>query len=74
MIKNKTTPGLPLTIALQIPTHWTPEQAFAVFAMIDDLRETIWQCYSLQIQDQYRERCQPAVAGRVHKDRDDPSF
>jgi hypothetical protein len=28
---TKSTAGLPLTIALQIPTYWTPEQAFAVF-------------------------------------------
>ena len=26
---TKTNAGLPLTIALQIPTYWTPEQAFA---------------------------------------------
>ena len=31
--------GLPLTISLQIPTYWTPEQAFAVFELIDDLTQ-----------------------------------
>ena len=40
---TKSTAGLPLTIALQIPTYWTPEQAFAVFQLVDELREAIWQ-------------------------------
>jgi hypothetical protein len=30
---------MPLTISLQIPTYWTPEQAFAVFELIDELRD-----------------------------------
>jgi hypothetical protein len=38
----KTSAGLPLTIALQIPTYWTPEQAFAVFELVTDLRDAIW--------------------------------
>jgi len=42
---TKSTTSLPLTIALQIPTYWTSEQAFAVFQLVDDLREAIWQCY-----------------------------
>jgi hypothetical protein len=36
---TKSTTRLPLTIALQIPTYWTTEQAFAVFQLVDDLRE-----------------------------------
>jgi len=35
----KTPAGLPLTIALQIPTYWTPEQAFAVFELVTDLSD-----------------------------------
>jgi hypothetical protein len=73
MTKDKASRSLPLTIALQIPTDWTPEQAFAVFAMIDDLREAIWRCYSLQIQDQYRDQCVPIASG-VNRDRSDPPF
>ena len=42
----------PLTISLQIPTYWTPEQAFAVFELIDELRDTIWRCYALQLQEE----------------------
>ena len=58
---SKTKSGLPLTIALHIPTYWTPEQAFAVFEMVDDLREAIWRGYATQIQDQHRNQIQPPL-------------
>jgi hypothetical protein len=67
---TKSTSSLPLTIALQIPTCWTTEQAFAVFQVVDDLREAIWQCYSIQIQDQYRDQLQPLPVDHI----DDPPF
>lgn len=65
---TKTTTGLPLTIALQIPTYWTPEQALAVFEMIDELRDAIWHCYSPQIQEQYRDQLQRADDGVDNND------
>ena len=34
----KSPPGLPLTINFKIPADWTPEQALAVFELLDDLR------------------------------------
>jgi hypothetical protein len=71
---TKSTKSLPLTVALQIPTYWTTEQAFAVFQLVDDLREAIWQCYSLQIQDQYRDQLQPLPADRDDKNIGDPPF
>jgi len=72
---TKATKGLPLTIALQIPTYWTPEQAFAVFALIDELREAIWQCYSPQIQDEYRgNQSGPSPADRADAGSSDPPF
>ena len=46
---TKITTSLPLTISLQIPTYWTPEQAFAVFDLVNDLRHAIWQCYGVQV-------------------------
>jgi hypothetical protein len=70
---TRPTTGLPLTISLQIPTYWTPEQAFAVFDLINDLRDAIWQCYAPQIQDEYRDRLQP-VPGHADTDLDDPPF
>ena len=35
---------------ITLPTHWSPEQAAAVFEMLDELREHIWARYGLQIQ------------------------
>jgi hypothetical protein len=63
---------LPLNISIQIPTCWTPEQAFAVFELVDDLREAIWRCYAVQLQDQYRDQLQPSATARP--DPDDPTF
>jgi len=70
---TKTTTGLPLTIALQIPTYWTPEQALAVFEMIDELRDAIWHCYSPQIQEQYRDQLQRSDQGVDNNLTDPPS-
>ena len=66
--------ALPLTIPLQIPAYWTPEQAFAVVELLDDLRDRIWAHYGVQLLDQYREQYGPA--GRDHTDNttDDPSL
>jgi hypothetical protein len=57
MTKSET--GLPLTISLQIPTYWTAEQAFAIFELIDDLRDAIWQCYNIQLIDEFRGQLKP---------------
>jgi len=58
---TKSATGLPLTISLEIPTYWTPEQAFAVFELVDDLRDAIWQCYQLQLLDEYCDQLKPGV-------------
>ena len=63
---TKTSNGLPLTIPLEIPAYWTPEQAFAVVELLDDLRDRIWAHYSAQLLDQYREQYGPA--DRHHTD------
>jgi hypothetical protein len=60
MNKEPETLPLALTMPLRIPTWWTPEQAFAVFEMINDLRNAIWQCYQLQLLDEYRKQCKEA--------------
>jgi hypothetical protein len=38
-----------------IPTTWTPEQALAVFELLEDLRETVATLYLDQIQAQLRQ-------------------
>ena len=50
----------PLTMPLNIPAYWTPEQAFAVVELLDDLRDRIWAHYDVQLLDQYREQYGPA--------------
>jgi hypothetical protein len=46
-------------VQLEIPDHWTPETALAVFELIDDLRDQIWSRYGLDIQDERRRQLQP---------------
>src|SRR6266446_5369757 len=48
---SKDSTGLPLTISLKIPAYWTPEQAFAVVELLDDLRDRIWAHYGVQLLD-----------------------
>jgi hypothetical protein len=54
----------PLTV--EIPRTWTPEEALAVFELIDDLRDKICALYNVRLQDLLREQC----AGR-REDGDD---
>ena len=66
-------PGPLRSITLEIPATWTPEQALAVFELLDDLRDKVWTLYGLQIQDVLRD-----LYGSDHTDAeaagDDPSF
>ena len=64
----------PLTISLQIPTYWTPEQAFAVFELIDELRDAIWRSYALQLQEEYRDQLRHQDPDDNPVDLDDPPF
>jgi hypothetical protein len=70
---TKSTESLPLTISLQIPTYWTPEQAFAVFDLINDLREAIWQVLQPGAARPIS-RSRPAAPDRGDKDFRDPPF
>jgi len=42
--------------AQTLPTHWTPEQALAVFEAVEFLRETLWARYGRDIQRAWREQ------------------
>ena len=58
-----------------LPEDWTPEQALAVFELLDDLRELIWDHYQIPIQDLLREQCQsPASADDSTAATSDPPF
>jgi len=63
-----------LAISLQIPTYWTPEQAFAVFELIDELRDAIWRGYALQLQEEYRDQLRHHSADNDPTDSDDLPF
>ena len=41
-------------INFTIPDDWTPEQAIAVFELIDELRDAIATKYQLQLMEQLR--------------------
>ena len=47
-------------ILFQIPDYWTPEQALAVYELLDDLGELILSRYEVQIMDAVREECAPS--------------
>jgi hypothetical protein len=49
-----------LRVLLEIPDYWTPEQAIAVYELLDDLRERILSRYEAQISDALREECAPS--------------
>ena len=50
-----------LRVLFEIPDYWTPEQALAVYELLDDLRELILSRYDLQIMDAVREECAPSA-------------
>jgi len=74
MIAEQPPPGLPLTINFNIPTYWTPEQALAVFELLDDLREQIGAHYSVQLFELSREQHLHAQTNRADSKVDDQSF
>lgn len=43
-------------IPVEIPASWTPEQALAVFDLLDEIREKIWAVYSCRLQDLLQEQ------------------
>jgi hypothetical protein len=49
-----------LRVLFEIPDYWTPEQALAVYELLDDLRERILSRYEAQISDALREECAPS--------------
>jgi hypothetical protein len=66
--------GLPQAIPLAIPTYWTPEEALAVFELVDDLRDRIWSIYQIKLQDLIRQQRQPPQLDCVQINDDDLPF
>jgi len=64
--------GLQYAIPLAIPTYWTPEQAIAVFELVDDLRDHIWSIYQADLQRLIRQQRQPEPINPLEIDDDLP--
>jgi len=62
--------AMPMTL----PTDWSPEQAVAVFEILDELRERVWAVYGLQIQGVLREQHRTTAFAASHNfnDADEP--
>ncbi len=41
--------------SITLPAHWSPEQAVAVFEILDELHQQVWARYGLQIQQVLRD-------------------
>lgn len=57
-----------------IPTYWTPEQALAVYELLDDLREEIWAIYNVRLQNEIRHQRQPEKRRPQKAKSTDPPF
>jgi hypothetical protein len=66
--------GLQRGLPLLISADWTPEQAQAVFEVLDDLRERIWEHYALPLQELYRQQRMPDEADPPLPDDPDEPF
>ena len=62
--------------SITLPTHWSPEQAVAVFEILDELREHVWARYGVQIQQVLRDERSTAdlAAGDIDIDEADVPF
>ena len=62
----------PLT--LEIPATWTPEEALAVFELIDELRDKICALYNHQLQALLQQQRRNPEPGESDDAGDEPSF
>ena len=60
--------------SITLPTHWSPEQAVAVFEILDEMRDRIWERYGLQIQQVLRDQRSTAVPAAGDIDDSDVPF
>ena len=60
--------------SITLPTHWSPEQAIAVFEILVELRQHVWARYGLQIQQVLRDERGTAVPAADDIDEADVPF
>jgi hypothetical protein len=59
---------------VELPAHWTPDQALAVFEIIDLLRDQLWAAYGPAIQHALREDLRASAPSSPPALSDDPPF
>ena len=76
MTRHHQPSGLCRGIEFLIDPGWSPEQAFAVVELLDDLRDRIWAHYALALIDEYRDQFAPVSCGdpAASYDPDNPPF
>jgi len=78
MTRQRAGPGVTrvvgTTVSLTLPADWSPEQAFAVFEILDELRERVWACYGTQIQQVLRDEQGDTASPTPARDNDDAPF
>jgi len=74
MTKDRAKTAYPISFPLDVPTTWTPDQALAVFELLDDLRDQIGAHYSVQLFELNREQHLHARTDRDDSNVDDQSF
>jgi len=80
MTRRRTVPAASVSrpaaaVLIALPTDWSPEQAVAVFEILDEVRERVWAHYSRQIQQVLREqRCTTASTAVDNIDQADVPF
>ncbi len=58
--------GLTMGLEFLVSDNWTPEQAWAVVKLLDDLRERIMSHYLIPIQELLRE--ERGTTGNLHEE------
>ena len=68
--------GLRGRIEFLIDPGWSPEQAFAVVELLDDLRNRIWAHYAIALSEEYRNQFAPLSDDKsmISPDPDVPPF
>lgn len=61
-MKTTTKVGLPLAIHFDIPAYWTPEEALAVYDLLNELRDAILNHYGEPLFELIREQYVPSNA------------
>ncbi len=74
MRKQSRLPAHLRPLSIDIPRTWTPEQALALFELIDDLRDKVWALYGDRMQALLRDQRGCGGAGGNRDASDEPSF